>query len=97
MCCFFTTVMLLGPRAGVLIWWLIRPVYYQDVFQGFIWPILGLIFAPWTTLMYLLVAPGGVFGFDWVWLSLAILADLGTYAGGGYGNRDRIRGAKYSG
>ena len=97
MCCFITTVMLLGPRAGVLIWWLIRPVYYQDVFQGFIWPILGLIFAPWTTLMFLLVAPGGVFGFDWVWLSLAILADLGTYAGGGYGNRDRIRGAKYSG
>jgi hypothetical protein len=91
MCCFFTTVLLLGPRAGVLIWWLIRPTYYQAVFQGFIWPILGLIFAPWTTLMYLLVAPGGVTGFDWVWLSFAILVDLGTYAGGGYGNRDRIR------
>ena len=92
MCCFFTTVLFLGPRAGVLIWWLIRPAYYQTVFQGFIWPILGLIFAPWTTLIYLLVAPGGVTGFDWVWLSLAILVDLGTYAGGGYGNRDRIRG-----
>ena len=92
MCCFFTTVLFLGPRAGVLIWWLIRPVYYQAVFQSFIWPILGLIFAPWTTLMYLLVAPSGVFGIDWLWLSIAILADLGTYAGGGYGNRDRIRG-----
>jgi hypothetical protein len=91
MCCFFTTVLLLGPRAAVLIWWLIRPAYYQAVFQGFIWPILGLIFAPWTTLMYLLVAPGGVRLFDWVWLGLAILVDLGTYAGGGYGNRDRIR------
>jgi hypothetical protein len=42
--------------------------------------------------MYLLVAPGGVFGIDWLWMTLAILADLGTYAGGGYGNRDRIRG-----
>ncbi len=91
MCCFFTTILFLGPRAGVLIWWLIRPAYYQAVFQGFIWPILGLIFAPWTTLMYLLVAPGGVRLFDWVWLGLAILVDLGTYAGGGYGNRDRIR------
>jgi hypothetical protein len=91
MCCFFTTVLLLGPRAAVLIWWLIRPAYYLAVFQGFIWPILGLIFAPWTTLMYLLVAPGGVRLFDWVWLGLAILVDLGTYAGGGYGNRDRIR------
>ena len=92
MCCFFTTVLFLGPRAGVLIWWLIRPVYYQAAFQSFIWPILGVIFAPWTTLMYLLVARGGVVGFDWVWMSLAVLADLGTYAGGGYGNRDRIRG-----
>lgn len=91
MCCFFTTILFLGPRAGVLIWWLIRPAYYQAVFQGFIWPILGLIFAPWTNLMYLLVAPGGVRLFDWVWLGLAILVDLGTYAGGGYGNRDRIR------
>ena len=92
MCCFFSTVLFLGPRAAVLIWWLIRPVYYQVVFNSFIWPLLGLIFAPWTTLMYLLVAPGGVFGIDWLWMSFAILADLGTYAGGGYGNRDRIRG-----
>ena len=90
MCCFFTTVLFLGPRAGVLVWWLIRPVYYQAVFQSFVWPILGLIFAPWTTLMYLLVARGGVTGLDWVWMSLAILADLGTYVGGGYGNRNRI-------
>ena len=91
MCCFFTTVLFLGPRAAVLIWWLVRPIYYQAVFQSFIWPLLGLIFAPWTTLMYLLVATRGIIGFDWVWLGIAVLADLGTYAGGGYGNRDQIR------
>ena len=91
MCCFFTTLMFLGPRAAVLVWWLLRPIYFRVVFQGFIWPILGIIFAPWTTLAYLIVAPGGVIGFDWFWMGLAILADLGTYAGGGYGNRDRFR------
>ena len=91
MCCFFTTLMFLGPRAAVLVWWLLRPIYFRVVFQGFIWPILGVIFAPWTTLVYLIVAPGGVIGFDWFWMGLAILADLGTYAGGGYGNRDRFR------
>jgi hypothetical protein len=26
MCCFFTTLLLLGPRAGILIWWLINPL-----------------------------------------------------------------------
>ena len=92
MCCFITTIMLLGPRAAIVIWWLLRPVYFRAVFLGMIWPLLGMIFAPWTTLMYLIVAPGGVFGIDWLWMSLAIIADLGTYAASGYGNRDRIRG-----
>ncbi len=92
MCCFFTTVLLLGPRAAIMIWWLIRPVYYQVVFNNIIWPILGVIFLPWMTLAYLLVAPRGVIGFDWIWLGLGFLADIGTYVSGGYGNRRRIPG-----
>jgi hypothetical protein len=92
MCCFFTTLLLLGPRAAILIWWLINPVRWQATFSSFIWPLLGFIFVPWTTLMYVLVAPGGVIGFDWVWIVLAVVADIGMYAGGGYGNRDRIPG-----
>ena len=92
MCCFFTTLLLLGPRAAILIWWLLQPVRWQAAFPSFIWPLLGFIFVPWTTLMYVLVAPGGVIGFDWVWLGLAVIADIGMYVGGGYGNRDRIPG-----
>lgn len=92
MCCFFTTLLMLGPRAAILIWWFLKPVYYQVVFGSFIWPVLGLIFLPWTTLMYLIVAPGGIIGLDMLWLGLGFLADLGTYVGGGYGNRDRIPG-----
>jgi hypothetical protein len=92
MCCFFTTLVFLGPRAAILIWWLVNPVRWQATFSSFIWPLLGFLFVPWTTLMYVLVAPGGVVGFDWIWLGLAVLADIGMYAGGGYGNRDRIPG-----
>ncbi len=92
MCCFFTTLVLLGPRAAILIWWLVQPVRWQITFPSFIWPLLGFLFVPWTTLMYVLVAPGGVIGFDWVWLGLAVLADIGMHVGGGYGNRDRIPG-----
>jgi hypothetical protein len=92
MCCFITTLFLLGPRVAVLIWWLIRPVYFMTVFNTWIWPLLGLIFLPWTTLMYVIVSPLGIVGFDWLWIGLAVLADLSTYAGGGYGNRDRIPG-----
>ena len=90
MCCFFTTLVLLGPRFAILIWWLIRPIYYNLVFNTWIWPLLGVIFLPWTTLMYLIVGGGPLIGFDWVWMGLALLTDLGSYGGGAYGNRDRF-------
>jgi hypothetical protein len=42
--------------------------------------ILGLIFAPWTILMYTIIFP--LNGFDWVWIGLAIGADIVNYTGG---------------
>jgi hypothetical protein len=42
--------------------------------------------------MYVAIAPGGVAGWDWLWMGLAVLADIASYAGGGYGNRNRIPG-----
>ena len=92
MCCFFTTLVFFGPRLAMLIWWLIRPGYFMVVFGSFIWPLLGLIFVPWTTLMYAIVAPGGLIWFDWIWLALALFADLASYGGGAYGNRSRMPG-----
>ncbi len=94
MCCFFSVLLFLGPRAAILIWWLVNPLLWQATFDRFIWPLLGFIFLPWTTLMYVIVAPAGtgVVGFDWLWLGLALLADISMYAGGGYGNRDRVPG-----
>jgi hypothetical protein len=92
MCCILTSLLLLGPRAAALIWWLINPFRFNAAFSSVIWPILGIIFLPWTTLMYLIIFPGGVVGFDWLWLGLGVLADIATYTGGGYGNRDRIPG-----
>lgn len=92
MCCFFTTLVLLGPRFAILIWWLFRPILFNAMFTTWIWPLLGLIFLPWTLLMYLIVGGGGIIGFDWIWLGLALVADIASYAGGAYGNRDRIPG-----
>ncbi len=93
MCCFFTVLLFLGPRVGLLVWWLGWPVRFMAAFNSFIWPMLGIIFLPWTTLMYaILWKPAvGVIGFDWLWLGLALLADLSSYGGGAYGNRNRFR------
>ena len=92
MCCFITALLLAGPRAAILVWWLLFPVRFSAAFSTILWPILGIIFVPWTTLMYLAVWPNGVVGFDWIWIGLGILFDIGMYAGGGYGNRSRIPG-----
>lgn len=93
MCCVFTVLLFFGPRLAILIWWLINRIYVGRAFaNSWILGILGWIFLPWTTLMYIIIYPGGVMGFDWVWLGLALLADIASYAGGGYGNRDRLRG-----
>lgn len=90
MCCLITTLGLLGPRAGILVWWLLQPVRWQAAFSTFIWPFLGFLFVPWMTLMYVLVAPGGITGFDWIWLGIGLALDVATYGGGGYGNRQQI-------
>jgi hypothetical protein len=41
--------------------------------------ILGLIFAPWTILMYMVVFP--LNGWDWIWIGLATGADIVSYTG----------------
>lgn len=85
MCCFFLTLVFFGPRLAFLIYWLIRPVYIQSVFQTWIWPLLGLIFLPWTTLMWVIVyGANGIVGFDWLWVGLALVADIATYSSGAY-------------
>jgi hypothetical protein len=93
MCCIFTSLAVLGPRFAIFIWWLADPGRWDRAFDTWIWPLLGFVFLPWTTLMYVIVRPaGGVVGFDWIWLGLAVACDILTYTGGGYGNRDRMPG-----
>ena len=89
MCCAFLMLVFLGPRFFGAIWWLWQPILWQAAFSSWwgnnlwwIWPVLGIIFLPWTTIMYVLVAPGGVMGWDWLWLGLALFADIAWYGGG---------------
>jgi hypothetical protein len=90
MCCPLILAALLGPRLGILVWWLIDPQRWASAFDSVLWPILGVIFLPWTTLAYVLVYRGGVDGLDWVWIVLGLIFDLGAYSGGGYKGRRRF-------
>ena len=79
MCCMLAALSVFGPRLAFLVYWLIPYGQFKitAAFNGWVVPLLGLIFMPWTTFVYSMVFP--VFGFDWFWLALAIVADLGAY------------------
>jgi len=85
--------MLLGPRAAILIWWIWQPARWELAFASWVWPVVGFIFAPWTTMSYVLVAPGGVQSLDWIWIVLGVIADVAFWSGGAWGNRDRVPGS----
>ena len=88
MCCAFLTLLLLGPRFFGALWWIFRPLRWEAAFRNWagdlwwIWAVLGIIFVPWTTIMFVIVAPGGVVGLDWLWIGLMLVADIASYSGG---------------
>lgn len=89
MCCLLAVFMLAGPRIGILIWWLVDQSRWEEAFGNFAWAFLGFLFLPWTTLMFVLVAPdGNIVGFDWAWLALSLMSDLSAYGSSRYGRRD---------
>ncbi len=91
MCCFITTLMLLGPRFAFLIYWIMYPIKVSAAFNSFLLPFLGFLFLPFTTLMYVIVFPIGGW-WMWLWLAFAFFTDISMYSGGAYGNRNQIPG-----
>jgi hypothetical protein len=86
--CLVIILLILGPRAIIVVWWILAPLVWSATFGTLLLPLIGFLLVPWTTLMYVLVAPGGIVGLDYLWLALALLADLSSHAGL-YGRRRR--------
>ena len=82
--CFFITTLLLGPRAAIVIWWLLAPGRWDAAFDSVVWPLLGFVFLPWTTLTWVIVWSfnDSVSGFQWLFLAFGLLADIGSYSSG---------------
>jgi hypothetical protein len=81
MCCLALTAGFLGPRIALFLWWVFGDKV-DAAFDSWIWPLLGLILLPWTTLAYVLVwSPiGGVEGWEWLIVALGVAADIATYS-----------------
>ena len=90
-CCILAVVGSFSPRIALLLMWVFTD-YVTRAFDSFIWPLVGIIFLPFTTIMFCLVyspLAGGVVGANWIWVFLGLLLDIMSYSSGGYGQRSR--------
>jgi hypothetical protein len=78
MCCLLLVAGLVGPRFGIIVWYLFDSARVNAAFTGFIVPCLGFFILPWTTLAYIAVYPGGVTGLEFVILLVGFAFDIVT-------------------
>jgi hypothetical protein len=82
------------PRVALVVVW-VSTNLVDRAFGPFILPLLGLIFLPFTTLIYVLVwsPTAGLGEGRWLWVALAFLIELAGYGGTARTNRGRFAGA----
>ena len=79
--CLLAMGIAVAPRVVLVLAWIFSD-RWQIVWGGnWIAPLLGIIFLPFTTVMYMLVwTPSGIEGWDWLWIILGLFVDLTHYA-----------------
>jgi len=93
--CLFALFGGLFPRLALLIFWIARPALIDVAFNTFILPLLGIIFLPFTTLIYVIVyVPGvGLTGLGLFWVILALVLDI-SHWGASYTQRNQVPGVR---
>src|SRR5207247_6910732 len=78
--CLFAILAVSFPRLALFFIWLFTPLVYR-AFDTFIVPLLGIIFLPFTTLMYVLayISGFGLSGWGWFWVILGVFVDMVVY------------------
>jgi hypothetical protein len=86
--CLLALLAAISPRLALVLVWIFTNLV-DRAFEGFLLPLLGLIFLPLTTLVYVLAyrPVTGVSGWGWFFVVLAVLFDLGSYGGGVFSRR----------
>jgi len=75
--CLLALAASVAPRLVFLFMWIFG-TRINLVFDTWIWPLLGVIFIPYTTIMYVLVwqVGVGIQGWDWLWIGLGLMLDI---------------------
>ena len=89
--CLLALLALISPRLVLILLWIFSNVL-SHAYHNWIVPFLGFFILPWTTLAYAAFwdwGPGHhVTGFEWFFVGLAFVIDLGSYMGGRAARRD---------
>ena len=93
--CLFAIFAGLFPRLALFIVWVARPGLVAAAFSTWLVPLLGIIFLPFATLIYvILYTPGfGLAPWEWFWVVLAGVFDLGHLVAGIARRRELMRRA----
>ena len=89
--CILFILALLMPRIAMVFIFLLT-TWFQRAYDTVLWPVLGFIFMPYTTLAWMgATLQGGARGVWLLLLILAVIVDVGHLMGGGhsYGRRRR--------
>jgi hypothetical protein len=86
--CLLAIIGFFSPRLLLIILWIFTN-FVDRAFDSWIVPALGLVFAPITTVVYVLVYSPvlGVSALGWVFVFFGVIADLGAYSGSYRGYR----------
>jgi hypothetical protein len=78
--CLVVLLSMVSARLALLFVWIFTTLV-DRAFDNFFVPLVGLLFLPWTTLVYVLVyAPvRGVNPFGWFLVALAVIADVSSW------------------
>jgi len=80
--CLFAMLIATLPRVALILGWLFSP-RWDTVWAGnWFWPLMGFLFLPFTTVMYILLwnPLTGIAGWDWMWIGMGVLLDVMKWA-----------------
>ena len=97
--CLLAFAIAFAPHVILILAWIFSTRWPLVWGGDFIVPFLGIVFLPYTTIMYMLVyTPKGIEGWDWIWILLGVTLDIVKWTGIA-NNRKQVPGypAGYSG
>ncbi len=90
--CLFLILIGVSPRLGVFALWLLTDWIDRAFNGGWVLPVLGIIFLPWTTALfsvgYIIEDTRGVWA--WIGLIVGLFMDIALHAGSATMTRRRL-------